>query len=124
MLAGGWLVLYRIHVLGSVPALNGAIVHPFSGSSTATTRPDFPKLSTVVFTLPFRPNYLNYALPVTYTEIWGDWIGAFAWSSYSAAPWPPALKVLKDQSLIGVLPTALAIGGWLLLLVRALDAEA
>ncbi len=69
----------------------------------------------VVFKLPFRPNYLNYALPVTYTEIWRDWIGAFAWSNYSGAPWPPALKLLKDQSLIGVIPTALAIGGWLLL---------
>ncbi len=79
-----------------------------------------PKLSRVVFSLPFRPNYLNYALPVTYTEIWGDWIGAFSWSSYSGAPWPPALKVLRDQSSSECCPTALAIGGWLLLLARTL----
>jgi hypothetical protein len=59
-------------------------------------------------------------VPVTYTEIWGDWIGAFAWSSYSGAPWPPALAVLKDQSWIGLLPTALAIAGWVMLLARSL----
>ena len=51
--------------------------------------------------------------PETYTEIWGDWIGSFAWSSYSIVPWGPTQRVLKDQSWIGVLPTVLSIAGWL-----------
>jgi hypothetical protein len=84
------------------------------------TRSKFGDLSTDVFRVPFRPNYVNEAIPVTYTEIWGDWIGAFSWSGYNLAPWQPALTVMKDQSSIGLLPTALAIGGWLLLLARSL----
>jgi hypothetical protein len=72
-----------------------------------------------VFHRPVRPFYKTEVLPETYTEIWGDWIGAFAWSGYSAGPSPQALKVLNDQSWIGVLPTLLAIAGWLGLVVRA-----
>ncbi len=120
ILGGGWIALYRIHALGSVPALNNAVLHPFSRTSTVSSGSNFAALSTAVFTLPFRPNYVNQALPETYTEIWGDWIGAFSWSSYSGAPWPPALKVMKDQSLIGVLPTALALAGWLMLCARTI----
>jgi hypothetical protein len=62
---------------------------------------------------PVRPFFTNQALSETYTEIWGDWVGSFAWSSYSAGPSPQALTVLQDQSEIGVLPTLLAIAGWL-----------
>jgi hypothetical protein len=56
---------------------------------------------------------MNQAPSETYTEIWGDWTGNFAWSGYSAGPWPKALTVLQDQSKIGVLPTLLALAGWL-----------
>jgi hypothetical protein len=66
-----------------------------------------------VFNRPVRPFYKLEVLPETYTEIWGDWMGAFAWSGYSAGPSPEALKVLKDQNWIGVLPTATAILGLL-----------
>jgi hypothetical protein len=120
VLGGGWIVLYQSHALGSVPALGLALHNPFSPSTVVSSRSNFFDVSTAVFSLPYRPNYLNYALPVTYTEIWGDWVGAYSWSSYSGAPWPPALRVMKDQSWIGVLPTALAIGGWLLLLARSI----
>jgi hypothetical protein len=120
VLGGGWIALYQGHALGSIPALTAAIHNPLATSTEVTTRSDFTHLSTAVFTVPFRPNYVNQALPVTYTEIWGDWIGAFSWSTYSGAPWPPALRVMKDQSLIGVLPTVLAIGGWLMLLAWSL----
>ncbi len=119
-LGGGWAVLYESHSLGSVPALGIALHNPFSPSSVVSSRSNFIDFSPTVFSLPYRPNYLNYALPVTYTEIWGDWVGAYSWSSYSGAPWPPALRVMKDQSWIGVLPTALAIGGWAVLLLRSL----
>jgi hypothetical protein len=72
-----------------------------------------------LFHRPVRPFFEGEALPETYTEIWGDWIGSFAWSGYSAGPSPQALKVLQDQNWIGVLPTFLAIGGWVGLCVLA-----
>jgi len=68
-----------------------------------------------IFNTPFRPNYKLEALSETYTEIWGDWMGNYAWSSYNPIPSPDALRVLKNQSLVGVLPTLLAVGGWLAL---------
>lgn len=66
-----------------------------------------------VFHAPWRTNYVNEAFPETYTDIWGDWTGAFAWSEYSTVPWAPTQAVLRDQSYIGVLPTMLAVLGWL-----------
>lgn len=66
-----------------------------------------------VFKNPWRTHYVNEAFPETYTDIWGDWIGAFAWSEYSSVPWGPTQVVLRDQSYIGVFPTALAVLGWL-----------
>ena len=39
-----------------------------------------------VFNRPVRPFYKTEILPETYTDIWGDWFGAFAWSGYSAGP--------------------------------------
>jgi hypothetical protein len=73
-----------------------------------------------VFNRPVRPFYKSEVLPETYTDIWGDWFGAFAWSGYSAGPSPEALTLLKDQSWIGILPTFLAIAGWLGIGVLAL----
>jgi hypothetical protein len=57
---------------------------------------------------------MGQAFAQTYADLWGDWYGVFAWSSYSQGPSPEALGVLQDQSFIGVVPTLLAIGGWLL----------
>lgn len=73
-----------------------------------------------LFVTPYRANYVNAALPETYTEIWGDWIGAFAWSDYGYPPSPPALRILKDQSWIGLLPTLLALAGFVLLAIKTL----
>jgi hypothetical protein len=73
-----------------------------------------------MFPAPYRPNFVNEAFPVTYVEIWGDWIGAFAWDPFSNAPLQKALEVLKDQVWIGVLPTLLALAGWLALGRRAI----
>ncbi len=42
--------------------------------------------------------YENEAFPKTYTDICGDWIGAFAWSQHSGEPWTPVQKILPDQS--------------------------
>jgi hypothetical protein len=116
----GAVEVYRRHVIPSTPDLGRAISHPFSGESPVSNRSNFFRLSGDVFTKPFRSNYVNEALPITYTEIWGDWVGALSWSGNDPAPSPAALKVMKDQSWIGVLPTLLAIGGWLLLAWRSL----
>jgi hypothetical protein len=57
-----------------------------------------------VFTHPIRPHYVNEAIPTTYSDVWGDYFGV----------WRGNRSV---QSFIGLLPTALALVGWVLLLV-------
>jgi hypothetical protein len=86
--------------------------HPLSDSLTSH-RPFFTVFEPQVFTSPWRSNFKNEALPQTYTEIWGDWFGTFAWSENVGPPNNAAQRVLKDQSYIGLVPTALAILGWL-----------
>ncbi|HZQ80562.1 MAG TPA: hypothetical protein VFB25_01145 [Gaiellaceae bacterium] len=68
-----------------------------------------------LFQTPYRANFVNAALPETYDEIWGDWIGSWAWSTFQGAPTGRVLSTLRNQNWIGVIPTALAIGGWFLL---------
>ena len=97
------------------PDLARGLTH-FGGPSEIAGRANFFRLDVrSMFQEPYRPHFVNEALPMTYTEIWGDWIGAFAWDPSSTAPSQKALSVLKDQNWIGVIPTVLAIGGWLLL---------
>jgi hypothetical protein len=88
-------------------------------SDWMTTHTHFFDLSSQVFTAPWRSNFKNEAIPETYVEIWGDWLGNFAWSAYSPAPSTPAQQVLKDQSYIGLVPSLLAIVGWLALVGQA-----
>jgi 4-amino-4-deoxy-L-arabinose transferase-like glycosyltransferase len=74
-----------------------------------------------VFSRPYRPYLLNLAVPQTYSDIWGDWYGVFAWSHGSHAKPPPVTKAwLTVQSVLGLAPTALAVIGWLVLLGRSL----
>jgi 4-amino-4-deoxy-L-arabinose transferase-like glycosyltransferase len=89
-----------------------SILHPhYAGEGP---RPPFFGIAlNDILNRPVRPFYMNQAPSETYTEIWGDWTGNFAWSGYSEGPWPKALAVLQDQSKIGVLPTLLALAGWL-----------
>lgn len=66
---------------------------------------------------PWRPHFTNRVFPTTYTEIWGDYFGAYAWTP----PPPPAPdRQLEAQAALGVVPTALAVAGWLALVVAAL----
>ena len=65
-----------------------------------------------LFETPFRTHYTNAAFAITYTEIWGDWLGSFAWSTFLGSPTGTTLAALKDQSWIGVIPTALALVGY------------
>ncbi|HXR12549.1 MAG TPA: hypothetical protein VN770_09655, partial [Gaiellaceae bacterium] len=70
-----------------------------------------------VFSKPYRPNMANLAWPQTYADVWGDWYGVFDWS-YTHAGKPSAVHDdwLVAQEAIGILPTALAIVGCLVLL--------
>jgi Dolichyl-phosphate-mannose-protein mannosyltransferase len=62
-----------------------------------------------VFTDPIRPHFVNEAIPTTYSDVWGDYFGVWRGDR-------------ERQSFLGLLPTLLAIGGWLLLLARSLRA--
>jgi hypothetical protein len=63
---------------------------------------------------------VNRAVPQTYSDMWGDWYGVFAWSHGTQAKPPPATKAwLTAQSVLGLVPTALAVIGWLVLLGRS-----
>ena len=74
-----------------------------------------------VFTRPYRPNLVNLAWPETYVDTWGDWYGVFAWSREDhAKPSDGQNAWLVLQNAVGIVPTALAIGGWLVLLWLAL----
>jgi len=59
-----------------------------------------------VFTEPIRPHFRNEAIPTTYSEVWGDYFGVWRGSR-------------ERQSLLGLLPTLLAVAGWIVLLVRS-----
>ena len=59
-----------------------------------------------VITDPIRPHFRNEAIPTTYSEVWGDYFGVWRGSR-------------RDQSIIGLLPTLLAVVGWAVLLARS-----
>jgi predicted small secreted protein len=59
-----------------------------------------------VFTAPIRPHFVNEAVPTTYSEVWGDYFGVWRGNR-------------ERQSFLGLLPTLLAVVGWLVLLVRS-----
>ncbi len=69
-----------------------------------------------VFAAPYRPHVLNLAWPTTYDELWGDYFGVWAWK----APQPPPRHRLQLQTVVGVLPTLLAVGGLVALLLASL----
>ncbi len=75
-----------------------------------------------VFTRPYRPHFANLAVPETYSDLWGDWYGVFAWSraTEAAQPSPARNGWLVFQNVLGLIPTLVAVAGWLALLVRSL----
>lgn len=72
-----------------------------------------------LYRTPYREYFSNEAIPTTYADTWGDWIGSWEWD-LSFPPNKHELRVLRDQMLIGAVPTLLALGGWAWLLVTGL----
>ncbi len=69
-------------------------------------------------TAPYRENHYTRWLPVTYDGVWGDYFGVWAWHGNGESVTRPsahAARWLKLQSLLGLVPTALALAGWVLL---------
>jgi len=73
-----------------------------------------------VFSRPYRQHMANLAWPETYTDMWGDWYGVFAWRRSDGSPPPATNGWLVAQNVVGLVPTALALAGWLVLLARSL----
>jgi hypothetical protein len=71
-----------------------------------------------VFTEPIRPNFVNEAIPTTYSELWGDYFGVFGWDSAHSAT-AREKKELRQQSDLGLIPTLLALIGWVVMLATA-----
>jgi 4-amino-4-deoxy-L-arabinose transferase-like glycosyltransferase len=76
-----------------------------------------------VFTKPFRPHHHTLAIATTYDSIWGDYWGIWAWHACSPCktgvpvvtkPSSSARHLLQLQSLLGLVPTLLALVGWVL----------
>jgi hypothetical protein len=59
-----------------------------------------------VFTDPMRPHFVNEAIPTTYSEVWGDYFGVWKGDR-------------ERQSFLGLLPTILAVAGWVALLAAS-----
>ena len=72
-----------------------------------------------VVTKPYRPHFRNLALPTTYTELWGDYFGVWAWNG-KGTPSAHVRHQLELQSLVGIAPTLLAVVGWLMFLLASL----
>lgn len=71
-----------------------------------------------VITDPVRPHFLNRALPTTYTELWGDYFGVWSWKGHHLTD--GAKRMLQVQSVAGLLPTLVALVGWLAFLAGSL----
>lgn len=72
-----------------------------------------------VFSAPYRPHFVNRAPPQTYADLWGDWYGVYGWNARAGRPGTAARVRLGAQDVLGLVPTALALGGWLVLLARS-----
>ncbi len=84
-------------------------------------------------TAAYQPHFADALVSMTYTGLWGDYQGAWAWVARPDGPYgtttiypPPrsARRRLTLQALIGVLPTVLALLGWLAILRRSVGSPA
>jgi len=75
-----------------------------------------------IVTAPYVPHFANRFWPELYAGVWGDWLGVWTWNHGPATPVPSAAERhrLQVQSVVGILPTLLAIVGWIALLAGSL----
>ena len=59
-----------------------------------------------MFSDPIRPHFVNEAIPTTYSEVWGDYFGVSKGNR-------------ERQSFLGLLPTLLAVAGWVVFVIRS-----
>lgn len=72
-----------------------------------------------VLTAPFTPSFVNRFVPTLYADTWGDYFGFFAWRAARGEPTTVQRHELIAQSAVGLLPTALALVGWVALLASS-----
>ena len=76
-----------------------------------------------VVSAPYKRHFLNRLVPTTYAEAWGDYFGIWAWNGGGdggkGRPGSGARTALVIQSLVGIIPTLLALAGWVFLLGEA-----
>jgi len=71
-----------------------------------------------VVSAPYRFNHYRHWIPVTYDGLWGDYFGVWAWHRGAQAELTPTTsqkRSLVIQSVVGIVPTLLAVVGWVLL---------
>jgi Dolichyl-phosphate-mannose-protein mannosyltransferase len=73
-----------------------------------------------VVTRPWRDAFNDRFIPVFYTEAWGDYFGFWSWGTTRGDRTDASDAELTRQSIIGLLPTALALAGVLALLALAI----
>jgi 4-amino-4-deoxy-L-arabinose transferase-like glycosyltransferase len=71
-----------------------------------------------VVTRPWRDRFNDRFIPVYYTESWGDYFGFWSWGTVGPKT-DSSDAALKRQSVIGFMPTGLALAGLLALLALA-----
>ena len=110
----------------------GAVVHPSAGQVRG--QPEFPQPTSTqslgpsfyldpgipgLITQPFREHHYALALPTSYDGVWGDYWGFWAWHAGSdngavKKPSASARHRLQLQAVVGLVPTLLALVGWVL----------
>lgn len=88
--------------------------------------PGVPKVITAPYLPSFGSSSSGLAIPITYSELWGDYEGVWDWQGkqliesdgrkVETEPTGYEKTKLTVQFFVGLLPTLLAIAGWLMLL--------
>lgn len=117
VVAGPWYVRQAVRYSNPVFAQESSVAKPLLERRPASfyVGTGLPQS----FTEPWRPHFVNRAVPTTYSELWGDYFGAFAWDG-RGTPSSAERTTLRAQNGLGVLPTLLALAGWLALLAVSL----
>ena len=120
LVAGPWYLRQALHYTNPVFD-RPTVAEPLWQRRPASFYVDFglPEL----FSRPYRPSFVNRALPETYADLWGDWYGNFRWNSAKEEPSGGVRAQLALQHAVGLLPTLLAVAGWLALLVVSVRAR-